>query len=329
MQNKQIEVVGVGACNLDIVAFVPNLPKVEEKINARKYESPHAAGVCLDALTQLARLGIKCGMIGKIGGDALGEVFKKEMAKDNIDCSQLITVEEERSSFCWVIVDEQGNRCHVVFSMEQKGFLTEEEIEEREDYIKQAKVYHAEILQMPLVPMTKGAEICKKCDILVSFDLDIAPKYIYQYGYATQEELMAMIKLTDFLKVCKDGVFELISEENNMEKAAAKLLNIGPRIAVITMGGEGCVVAYENSLHKVETFRMPAFKVPVKDTTGAGDSFQGAFIYGILKGWEVKKITFFANACAALACNKIGARNMPTFEEIQKFLQKQGWKSIK
>jgi len=213
--------------------------------------------------------------------------------------------------------------------MEQKGFLTEEEIEEREDYIKQAKVYHAEILQMPLVPMTKGAEICKKCDILVSFDLDIAPKYIYQYGYATQEELMAMIKLTDFLKVCKDGVFELISEENNMEKAAAKLLNIGPRIAVITMGGEGCVVAYENSLHKVETFRMPAFKVPVKDTTGAGDSFQGAFIYGILKGWEVKKITFFANACAALACNKIGARNMPTFEEIQKFLQKQGWKSIK
>jgi len=181
---------------------------------------------------------------------------------------------------------------------------------------------------MPLAPMIKSAEICKKCNVLVSFDLDIAPKYIYQYGYATQEQLMYMIKLTDLLKVCRDGVPGLVGEENDIEKSAVEILNLGPKITVITLGEEGCVVAYRNSQQKIETFRMPAFKVSAKDSTGAGDSFQGAFIYGILKGWKVKDIAFFANACAALACTKIGARNMPTFEEIQRLLQEHGWESI-
>lgn len=328
MQNQQIEVVGAGACNLDIIAFVPNLPKVEEKINARKYEPPHAAGVSLDALTQLTRLNIKCGLIGKVGEDELGRMFKKEVSQDKIDCSQLMTVKGERSSFCWVIVDELGNRCHIVFSMRKKGFLTEKEIEQREDYIKQAKVYHTEILQMPLAPMIKGAEICKKYDILVSFDLDIAPKYIYQYKYATQEQLMRMVGLTDLLKVCKDGVSGLVGRENDIESSAIKVLNLGPKIAIITLGGEGCVVAYRDFQQKAKTCRVPAFEVPVEDSTGAGDSFQGAFIYGILRGWEVENTAFFANACGALACTKIGARNMPTFEEIQEFLQKHGWDSI-
>jgi sugar/nucleoside kinase (ribokinase family) len=65
-----------------------------------------------------------------------------------------------------------------------------------------------------------------------------------------------------------------------------------------------------------------AFKVPVADTTGAGDVFHGAFIYGLLQQWSLEETIRFAHAVAAMKCMTIGARaGIPTLPEVRAFLQ--------
>ena len=71
-------------------------------------------------------------------------------------------------------------------------------------------------------------------------------------------------------------------------------------------------IAYEEVFE-----RFPAFKVHAVDTTGAGDIFHGAFIYGLLHNWPLDRIMTFANAAAGLNCTHLGARGgIPPLGEI-------------
>jgi sulfofructose kinase len=65
---------------------------------------------------------------------------------------------------------------------------------------------------------------------------------------------------------------------------------------------------------------VPAYKVEVVDTTGAGDAFMGGLSYGLLQNWDLKRVGSFANACAALCCTKVGARAMAKYNEVAAFI---------
>jgi sugar/nucleoside kinase (ribokinase family) len=86
----------------------------------------------------------------------------------------------------------------------------------------------------------------------------------------------------------------------------------GPICVVATLGREGAVCLRGDGLIKSRGFRVECV-----DSTGAGDVFHGAFIYGLCRGWEVSRILDFSNAAAALNCTSIGARGgIRSVEEI-------------
>ncbi|MCL6087490.1 MAG: carbohydrate kinase family protein [Actinobacteria bacterium] len=316
-----MDVIGIGACNLDMIAFVSKFPEAEQKINALKYIEPKVAGVALDAITQLSRLGINCGFIGKIGDDNLSKNIIKELKEDNIDTTGIITIKDTRSSFAWIMVTPNGERCHIIIPME-KGVITDIDVTMFSDYLKSSKYCHIEILQMPLYGQISAAKLCFKNNIKVSLDLDIAPRFIYEYKYATPTELEELFSYTYLLKVCKDGVQDLSSEKDYLSASKEILYKYNPKICVITLGNEGCVGAYYDDKNNIVTFKEPTFSiVKVKDTTGAGDSFQGGFIYGLLKNWSIEKSASFGNLCASLKCQNIGARSMPYLNEIKNFIK--------
>ena len=329
MFEKTMDAVSIGACNLDLIAFVSKFPEAEEKINAIESVPPKAAGVAMDAVTQMAYLGLRCGHIGKMGDDQYSEIVKRELGGDNIDLSQSITVPGERTSSAWVMVNpNSGERCHIIHAMGPKGMLTEEEISQRAEYIRSAKVCHMEMLQMPIAPMIRAAEISRPANTVVSFDLDIAPRYLYEYGYSTPEQLKKMFSLTDVLKACKNAVPDL-TDKTDLEEAARDILKMGPKVVIITTGEKGCVVAYTDENGEVKSASVPAFtQIQIKDTTGAGDSFQGGFIYGYVKGWPVEKCAVLANACGALKSGRIGARNMTPYKEVEAFMKQNGWTGL-
>jgi fructokinase len=324
MKDFVFDAIGIGACNLDTIAFVPKFTEKEEKINASSYVSPRSAGVALDAITQVAYLGSRCGFIGKRGNDSLGQIFEQEMKLDNIDLSQLIVVPGEMTSLAWIQVTPNGERCHVIIPMSQNGFLTPGEMDERKSYIQSSRICHMELLQMPIAALSRAAELCRESGTLVSVDLDIAPAFLYDYGYADPEKLNYLFSLTDILKGGGNAVAMMFGTDD-MGSAAVELLKMGPKIVVITKGEAGCVVAcHENG--KTKTHDSPAFlDTPVTDTTGAGDAFQGGFIYGYLNDWSIEQCSVLANACGYLKSLNVGARNMPRRELVEKFLTEKGF----
>ena len=325
MAEKTFDAIGIGACNLDTVAFVRKFTECEEKINAFDYVPPKAAGVSLDAITMLAYLGMRCGFIGKRGDDYLGKVFDEEMNADRIDLSCAMSLPGERTSLAWIQVKEDGKRCHVIIPMSEKGMLKTAEMDERRSYLRSACVCHMEFLQNPVAPLMRAAEICREAGTLVSVDL--APCYLFQCGYATENELDTLLRQADILKACKNAVPSLTSNRD-MEKAALDILAMGPRTVVITVGEKGCVVASRQNGATVSV-TVPAFADGgIKDTTGAGDAFQGGFLYGVLKGWDLRRAAAFVNACGYLKSIRVGARNMPRLHEVEKFVKTKGWAGI-
>jgi|SRR5580700_1938170 len=310
------QVVGIGSCGVDYFAVVPRLLGPEEKINAERLEI-HAGGVTGNNLTQVGRLGVSAGWLGLIGDDDSGRLITKAFADDGLDLSGIEVIKGEQSTFVWIPVDAQGERCIYMFP-NVNGKLTAEQVRSRfAAHIAGAKHFHTEASQLALPPITEGMKIARESAVRVIFDLDVAPSYFSQAGLGSEEELIESLKLVDVLKPCKAAAREITGQEE-YEKMAEKLLALGPKIVAVTMGAEGCLLAGSGKM-----VRVPPFQVKVVDSTGAGDAFMGGLSFGLLQGWDFQRVGTFANACAAICCTKVGARSMGKRDEVMALIKSQ------
>jgi len=313
---KASQVVGIGSCAIDYFAIVPRLLGPDEKINADRLEI-HAGGVTGNNLTQVARLGASAGWLGLIGDDESGRLITRAFKEDGLDISGVEIVKGEQSSLTWIPVDAQGERCIYMFP-NVNGKLSVEQVRNRfAPQIRKAKHFHTEASQLPLPPVREGMKIAREAGVRVIFDLDVAPSYFAQAKLGTEKDLIAALQLVDVLKPCKAAAREITSE-SDYKKMAVKLLALGPKVVAVTMGAEGCLIASAGS-----TAHVPAFKVNVVDSTGAGDAFMGGLSYGLLQEWEHQRVGLFANACAALCCTKVGARAMGKRNEVVALIRAQ------
>ncbi|HVA71679.1 MAG TPA: carbohydrate kinase family protein [Candidatus Limnocylindrales bacterium] len=310
------EVVGIGSCTVDFFAIVPRLLGPEEKINADRLEI-HAGGVTANNLTQVARLGAKSGWLGLIGDDGNGQIIQQAFAEDGMDLSGIEVVKGELSSMTWIPVDAHGERCIYMFPNVTGKISVHQVMTRFAPHIKKAKHFHTEASQLPLTPLREAMQVAHEANVRVVFDLDVAPTFFCQANLGTQEELTLALKLVDVLKPCKAAALEFTGEDDH-ERAARKLLEMGPKLVAITMGADGCMIASRDKV-----VHVPGFSVKVVDTTGAGDAFMGGLSYGLLRGWDLERVGAFANACAALCCTKVGARAMSKRDDVIALLRAQ------
>lgn len=111
-----------------------------------------------------------------------------------------------------------------------------------------------------------------------------------------------------------------VSPDGTFATGAAHMLALGPDIVVVTRGEHGSYTLTANF-----EFTTEAFPVSVVDTTGAGDVFHGAYLYGLLQEWDLERIAEFAGATAALKCTRLGGRAaIPRLPEVIRFLEARG-----
>jgi fructokinase len=310
----KVDVVGIGSCAVDFFAIVPRLLGSEEKINATRMEI-HAGGVTANMLTQVARLGTSTGWLGLIGDDENGRIIQKAFTDDAMDLSGVEVVKGERSALTWIPVNPGGERCIYMFP-NVTGKLSVLHVRNRfAGHIRGAKHFHTEASQLPIVPLKEAMKVAKEANVRIFFDMDVTPRFFAQMNLGRQEELCDALRLVDVLKPCKAAAREMtgVTDYNRM---ADQLLNLGPKLVAITQGEDGCLIAT-----KEKRVQVPAFRVNVVDTTGAGDAFMGGLSYGLLQGWDLERVGIFANACAALCCTKVGARAMSKLDEILAFVK--------
>jgi ribokinase len=228
------------------------------------------------------------------------------LRNEKIDTKLTLVKKGKRTPINFVVVDEKGQK---VIIQSPHMLTTKLDLKDvRVEDVSRLKLLHTTAIHTKL--STRAAKMAKRNGATVSFDLE---KQIAVRGW---ENLREMVKLTDVLLPQKTGAMEL-TQTSTVEDAADILLRKGPSLVVITLGEKGCLVATKESMKVV-----PAFKVNVIDTTGAGDAFNGGFTIAHTKGLTPEGAAIFANAVAALKCTGLGARTcLPTLKQVKEFLE--------
>jgi ribokinase len=303
---KQSNIVGLGEVVLDWVAEIPHFPKKDEKIDALS-ENYFPGGVTANYLVALARLGGHCRFVGAVGDDSYGNLLIDDFLKENIDTSFIVRKRNTRTPVNFIFVTK-GEKSIIQSPHMQTTKLEIEDLQESS--IVDSKLLHTTIIHQKLTE--KALNIAKIHDIKVSIDLES------QIALRGWDMLKNVILKADVLLPNKEGA-KLITNSNTPQKAAKILVKNGVPVVIITLGKNGALLT-TNTYQK----RIPGYTIEnLVDTTGAGDTFSGAFSLGYwIKGWDLEKYCRFANAAAALKIQKLGARTgMPNYKEINIFLK--------
>lgn len=303
---NNVDVIGLGEVVLDWVVKIDHFPKPDEKINAIS-EDYFPGGVTANYLVALSRLGVNCGFMGAVGDDFHGDMLIDDFIKEKVDTHQTIKKSEKKTPVNFIFVTN-GEKTIIQSPNMYKTKLDTLDIDE--SFIKSAKILHTTLIHQKI---SEGViKIAKEAKLKISIDLE---PQIAQRGWKNLKDLLSS---ADILIPNKNGA-KIITKNNSIQKAAKMLVNKGIPIVVITLGAEGSLVTTEN-LQKI----IPAYNVKeVIDTTGAGDTFNGALTYAYwIKGWDLIKSCKFANAAAALKIQNLGARSgMPNKKAVISFLK--------
>lgn len=280
------DIVGLGEAVIDWVVTVPHFPIRGEKVDAIS-EGRFPGGVVANYLVAASRLGAPCRFIGAVGKDIFGTVLIRDFVNEGIDISPLKTKGTTPVNYIFI---HEGEK-----SIIQSPFMYETKLrlkDIKEKYIKKAKVLHTSLIHPEL--SRKAIEIAKKYNVKISIDLE---PQITKRGW---DNIKDMVLQADILFVSK-GIIEKFSYQ--------KL-----PIVIESRGAYGIAVYKPTSWKK-----YPAIKVDnIVDTTGAGDTFAGAFSVAFwIKGMSLEDSIKYGMRAASLKIQKLGARaGMPYAEDM-------------
>jgi len=295
-------VLGFGALNVDRIYYVDSIPGKDEESFVTEMEI-HAGGSAANTVVGISRLGLKSGIIGKVGKDTDGDFILNEFRKDGVDVIG-VRRSEGRSGNAVILVDSFGNRAIIVNS----GVNDEMKFEEIDlDYVSKFKLIH--LTSFVCKDTQESFESQKRLVREVEVDVSFDPGMIYaKRGLSDIKDILKRTKI--FMP--NKAEIELLTGKEYRE-GVRKILEIGVEIVVVKLGEKGCYITDGSS-----ELYVPAFPTKSVDTTGAGDAFNAGFIFAYLRGMELEKCGKLGNLVASYCIQEKGARKgLPRIKEIE------------
>jgi fructokinase len=224
-----------------------------------------------------SKLGNKTAFIGKIGSDMQGKFLRNTLQDAGINTEGLISDENFFTTLAFVSLDENGERS---FSFARKPGADTQLCREEVDLsiLRNSRIFHFGSLSLTDSPAREttlfALEEAKKADCVISYDPNYRP-FLWKSREHAQEQMRSVLPYVDLIKLSGEET-ELITGYGDPEKAAEYLIGTGIKVAAVTLGKEGAVVAARDGCAAI-----PGISVEAIDTTGAGDAFWGAFLYRI------------------------------------------------
>jgi len=288
------QIVGIGRCTLDIIFRLPDYPTWEKGVVYDEY-SIDGGGQVSTGLVAASKLGVSTGYIGTAGSDYAGTLKVESLREWGVDTSHIIRRMGPDGQV--VLVTVQSGTGERVFNHSDRldaEPVTTDELDY--DYITKA-----DYLLLDGSHPEAALEAAKW--------MSEAGKQVMLDGSKTDESI-------------KESTRRLIPFDSSVLEPSSgeRVLDMGPSVFVETLGERGSI-----TVTKEERFETPSFDITVKDTTGAGDVFHGAYLYGLINGWSPKRIALFSTAVSALKCTRMGGRrSAPDLGEVLEFLQNHG-----
>ena len=287
----------IGSCNIDVTVEADKRPLAGETIMGNNLiVSPGGKGA--NQAVAAARLGAEVIMVGCIGKDTYGTMVIDSLKANKIDTTYVSSLDNCNTGTAHITLAEGDNSIIVI-----KG---------ANDLVSPAQVDSA-------------WDAIKSCD-MVMLQHEIPLKTIdYIINKCAKENIKVLLNPAPVQGIPKDWIDKITYVTPNEHEAAALCPGMTPEEIllsheehfIMTQGKAGVSYAKDG---KVIT--LPAFVAKATDTTGAGDTFNGAFAVAICSGKSLDEAIYFANAAAALSVQKLGAQGgMPYLKDVERMLE--------
>ena len=305
MTQELKKIVVVGSSNLDMVVSSERIPQRGETLLGNNFFTvPGGKGA--NQAVAAAKLGGDVAFVSKLGQDSSGDQLYNNFKACGVKLDSVLRCDNAPTGIAMIIIDSEGNNI-IVVAPGANLKLSEEDVQNAEPEIMAAGVVVAQ-LEIPLETVICAAQLAKKNN--VPFILDPAP---------AQELPVELIKNVDVIKPNETEARILtgieVKDEESAKHAAGKLVEMGAKSVIITMSGEGFLIATSEGAELIK-----GIKVKAVDTTAAGDAFTGAMAFALSCGKALKDAALFANKVAAISVTKRGAQSsLPTMNEVNNF----------
>ncbi len=297
----EVDVVGVGLNAMDYISVMSEFPRPNSKLELRRVRL-EPGGQVATALTTCRRLGLSARYIGSVGSDDLGRLQIESLRSEGLDVDFLRVVEGATSQIAFILVEEGVGERTILWHRDARLRFPAADL--ARESISTARLLHLDGRDSEAALV--AARWANETGIPVVIDIDQI------YDPSTEE----LLRRVDYLIAAEDFAGRVTSRTDPEGVVRALGERYGARVTGVTLGERGAVFLEEGRLAE-----SAAFDVPVVDTTGAGDVFHGAFIFGVLEGWALEEAVRFAHGVAAMKCMKWGARaGIPGLEEVRGFL---------
>jgi sugar/nucleoside kinase (ribokinase family) len=293
--------VGVGANSVDYVNRIPSYPSPNGSFSKMRIQEQAicCGGQTATALATCVKLGLTARYVGATGTDENGKRIRAELSARGIDLSEAV-IRDGPNQFALIIVDEQTGERIVLWDRDERLRLRARELPP--EVIGSGRLVHVDDVDesAAIVAARLGRDLGRP----VTSDIDrLTPR---------TTELVEALSYPIFA----EHVPRELTGIDDYARALQKLQRPHHAALVVTLGAKGCLAVVGD-----QVVPSPGFVVSAIDTTGAGDVFRGAFIFGVLNAWPIERLLRFANAAAAISCTRLGAMNgVPSRDEVSRLV---------
>jgi ribokinase len=295
------KVIVVGSINVDLVVTADRFPRPGETLIGNSF-ARHPGGKGANQANAAARMGARTVMVGAVGADAFGEFMRDTLSQAGVDTGLVRSLPEISTGIAAITVSGGENSIVVVAGANATLAVEDGALSiERDDVVvaqlevpaaswstafKAARAVGATTILNAAPASTEIANLLPLCDMVVVNEIEL--------GILSGRSLSEAASASDLLEAMR-----------TVRRTAGQII-------IATRGGSGLVALGPNGVVEIA-----AHKVPVIDSTGAGDCFVGAFAAGFLVDRDLRRALILANAAAAVSVQRPGAgSSMPSREEV-------------
>ena len=320
------KVISIGEALID---FIPNQKGCELK-HVTGFERV-VGGAPANVSAVVAKLGGKSNFISKLGEDAFGDHIIEILKDANVNTDYILRTDKANTGLAFVSLKEDGNRDFSFYRNPSSDMLLEES-ELKQEWFEDCYCLHfcsVDLIECPMKNTHKKAiEYALQNKSIISFDPNVRLP-LWDSEESCREAILEFLPLAHIVKI-SDEELEFITGYNNIDEAKTVLFNGNVKMILFTKGKDGAEIHTKDRIVEI-----PGHVVDVADTTGAGDSFIGSFLFRILQDSidvneldsisdeTLKEYLLFSNYYAANSTTKKGAiGSYATLDEIKEYINK-------
>ncbi len=307
---KYGRIVVIGSSNVDLIMKMDHLPEKGETVTGAEFFQVYG-GKGANQAVAAARAGGNVAFVSCVGEDAYTPQMVINYIRDGIDTEYVFPENGVASGHALIMVGGEGMN-YISVAPGANNLLSPVKIDQAVSLFDEAAMIVMQY-EIPEETVKYVLDLARRKGIPLMWN--VAPARPFDFSYIPRVNILVLNEVeAGFLAGMQ------VNSEEDAEKAAGILVNIGVEKVIITLGSKGAFV-----LTSEEKISVPAFHVEAVDTTAAGDTFCGAFAVALVEEKPLRDALLFASAAAAISVTRMGAQpSAPFRNEIDEFLKSNG-----